>query len=217
MSRLSSQGTKFYVQNAVLPAGTAMTAITKAAPAEITVAALPVGWVNGSVVVPTGTGWKSIDGKPFAISDINVPANTLELLGSDTTEELADAVLGDVALVPFGESCMATMTFTSPAGTTIDVTTLCDVARETIDGMPGVSTWSATGFWDRADPMQARLRALKNTGEQVAFRVEFNDGSGLVFRASVNQFDIRMGVDQAVAFTIGGNMSGAINDLAVAA
>jgi len=36
-----------------------------------------------------------------------------------------------------------------------------------------------------------------------------------VFMGTVNQFDVTVGVDQAVAFTTGGNVSGEIVDLPV--
>ena len=214
--RLSSQGTKFFVQSAAGAPTAAATAASKAAPAEITFAAAPAGIVEGDVVVPNGFGWRSLDGRPFAVGDVSsADPFTVELVGSDTTGELNAATLGTLSEVTFGESCMATLTFTSPAGTTIDVTTLCDTARETISGLPAVSTWQATGFWDAADPMQKTLRDLYRSGQNVVFKCIFNDGSGLMFKASVNSFDVRVGVDQAIAYTVGGNISGPITDLPI--
>ncbi len=214
--RLSSQGTKFFVQSAAGAPTAAATAATKAAPAVITFAAAPVGIAEGDVVVPQGFGWRSLDGRPFAVG--NVATSTpfdVELVGSDTTGELNAATMGTLVEATFGESCVATLTFTSPAGTLIDVTTLCDVARETMNGLPAVSTWQATGFWDAADPMQKTLRDLYRSGKNVVFKCIFNDGSGFMFMAGVNSFDVRVGVDQAVAYTVGGNISGPITDLPI--
>ncbi|HKV17353.1 MAG TPA: hypothetical protein VJQ81_20070, partial [Reyranella sp.] len=212
--KLSSQGTKFYIGTPGAP-GAPVTAITKAAPPLLTWAAIPAGLADGDLVLPQGFGWRSIDNRPFKLANVGDVANTAELAGADTSGELAAASLGTLSEVTFGESCMATITLSSPAGTTIDVTTLCDAARETIDGLPGVSTWQATGFWDAQDPMQATLRALYKSQQKVPIQVIFNDGSGLLFMGSVNQFDITVGVDQAVAFTVGGNISGPITDLPI--
>jgi hypothetical protein len=214
--RLSSQGTKFFVQSAAGAPTAPITAATKAAPAVLTFAAAPVGIAEGDVVVPKGFTWRSLDGRPFNVGNVSsADPFTVELVGSDTTGELNAATLGTLSEVTFGESCMATLTFTSPAGTVIDVTTLCDSARETMTGLPAVSTWQATGFWDAADPMQKTMRDLYKSGQNVVFKCVFNDGSGFMFKASVNSFDVRVGVDQAVAYTVGGNISGPITDLPI--
>jgi predicted secreted protein len=209
----SSQGTKFYVQTG-LAAAVDVTDVTKAAPAVATLSAA-TGLAVKDVVYITGGNWRSIRERAFPISALVAEAATL--FDSDTTEEAADFDPTGVKAqeVNFSEACMATLTFTSPAGTVIDVTTMCDGARETLTGLPAVSTWQATGFWDASDPMQKVLRDLYRNGQNVVFKVVFNDGSGLVFRGSVNQFTITAAVDQAVAFTIGGNITGPITDLEV--
>ena len=141
-------------------------------------------------------------------------AEVATLYGSDSTKETnvlaAEAVASPVE---FSEACMATLTLTNPAGTTIDATTLCDDARVTLSGMPAVSTWQATGFWDADDAVQARLQELYTTGQYVVFKVQFADGSGVTFSGNVTSFDIRAGVDQAVAITVGGNLSGGMSRL----
>lgn len=200
-----------FVQTGDIPAGTVSTDATKAKPAVVSFAAPPAGVAVGDIVMPSGFNWRSIDGRPFQASVI--AANDVTLYDSDTVAEVADAALGSVAKVPLTEFCMATLTFTSPAGTDIDVTTLCDAARETVSGLPAVSTWQATGFWDADDATQLRLRELYRTGEKVVFVARFNDGSGLAFKANVNSFDVRAGVDQAVAITVGGTMSGQVSML----
>jgi hypothetical protein len=213
--RQSSTGTKFYVQSGALPAGEAITAATKAKPCVLTVAALPTGLVAGELVMVEGSGWKSIDDRPFTAS----PAVTtsITLAESDTTAEAnAAASTATVVEIPFSEACMATLTFNSPAGNVIDTTTLCDDARVTVSGLPAISTWQATGFWDASDAVQSRLADLYASGEYVAFKVIFADGSGLAFKANVNTFDVRAGVDQAVAITVGGSMSGRVTRIGVA-
>ena len=211
--RQSSQGTKFMVQSGDLAAGTALTAASKAKPATITFdTAAPVGLAVGDIIVPQLTSWKSLDNRPFEVSVLAAMVATL--FGSDTTKETN--VFGAAAVaspVEFSEACMATLTLSNPAGTTIDATTLCDDARVTLSGMPAVSTWQATGFWDADDAVQARLQELYTSGEYVVFKVQFADGSGVTFSGNVTSFDIRAGVDQAVAITVGGNLSGGMSRL----
>ena len=211
--RQSSQGTKFMVQSGDLAAGTPLSAATKAKPATITfTTAAPAGLAVGDVIVPQLTSWKSLDNRPFEVSVIAALVATL--FDSNTTNE-ANALSANAVASPvvFSEACMATLTLTNPAGTTIDATTLCDDSRVTLSGMPAISTWQATGFWDADDAVQVALQDLYRSGDYVAFQVRFKDGSGLVFMANVTSFDIRAGVDQAVAITVGGNLSGRMSRL----
>jgi hypothetical protein len=216
MSRQSSQGTRFMVQSLDLPAGTALVSATKAAPCVVTFAAPPgARYVVGAIVEPRTTGWKSLDSRPFQIKAVS--GNTITLADSDTTAEPNPILLGTVAVVPLTESCMATVTFTDPAGTTIDATTMCDMARVTMPGLPGLSTWQATGFWDGADATQMRLRELHRTREIAVFECIFADGTGLTFTASVNSLEVRAGVDQPVGITFGGTMTGLVSYIGTAA
>jgi Lambda phage tail tube protein, TTP len=211
--RQSSQGTLFMVQSGALGASADISAATKAKPSVLTFdTAVPAGMVAGSVIIPSKTAWKSLDGRPFVVDPL--AALDATLFDSDTTREVnafgADAEAG---VVTWSEACMATLTLTNPAGNTIDATTLCDDARVTLSGMPAISTWQATGFWDADDAVQTALQDLYRSGDYVAFQVKFKDGSGLTFMANVTSFDIRAGVDQAVAITVGGNLSGRMSRL----
>jgi hypothetical protein len=212
--RQSSTGTKFSVQTGDLAAGTAITSATRAKPAVVTVAALPVGLVEGEAVSVRGSNWKSVDNRAFTADP--VVANAITLNESDSSDEMNAALVGaTIVEISFSESCMATLTFNSPAGNVIDQTTLCDEARVTTSGMPAISTWQATGFWDATDAVQSRLADLYSSGAYVFFRCEFADGSGLMFNANVNSFDVRAGVDQSVAITTGGSMSGKVTRFGV--
>jgi hypothetical protein len=211
--RMSSQGAKFMVQSGDLAAGADIASATQAKPATITFdTAAPAGIAVGSIVQVQKSGWKSLDNRPFEVSVFATLVATL--YDSDSTGE-ANALSADAvaSVVDFSEACMATITLSNPAGTTIDATTLCDDARVTLSGMPAISTWQATGFWDADDAVQSRLQDLYRSGAYVAFKVQFVDGSGLTFSGNVTSFDIRAGVDQAVAITVGGNLSGGMSRL----
>lgn len=206
---ITSQGTKFLVQDGALNASAAIAGATKAAPTVMTLGAVPPADIAvGKIVIVKGSGWRSVEGRPIQVEALTGMQVTLG--DTDTTDEAAafPAIGASMASADFHEACMATLTFTSPAGAVIDVTTLCDMARKTINGLPGIATWNATGFWDSGDAVQKTLRALYRSGQNVAFQCLFIDGSGLAFLGSVNTFDIRVGIDQAVAITVGGNISG---------
>lgn len=212
INRQTSQGTRLLIQSGDLGAGTAVASATKAKPAVITFSALPPEFVAGAIVMPNGTDWKSLDGRPFQIASIDTTAKTITLADSDSSAEAnAINITGTVAAVDMIEACMATLTFTGPAGTDVDLTTMCDHARVTKPGLPGISTWQATGFWDITDQAQRRLRDLFRSREVVAMEAVYPDGSGLAFTASVSSFDVRAGVDQGVAITVGGTLSGAVS------
>jgi hypothetical protein len=186
---------------------------TKAAPAVVTFdTAVPVGTVVGSVLIPRNTGWKSLDDKPFRVS--NVAGLNITLEKSDTSDEIPDLdAAASADLAQWVEFCMATLTFTSPPGNDIDVTTLCDDERETVAGMPAPSTWAATGFWDADDTVQDMLEALKRSGDKTTYQALFRDGSGLIFLATTTSFDVAAGVDQAVTLNTGGTVSGGIRKI----
>ena len=213
MSRIRSEGTKMYVQTAEEGAAVPMTAITKAAPCVITFSALPDEFVDGRIVVPDGTGFRSIDGKPF---QIDVSGSTITLLDSDTSDEPDEAVLGTVTGVGMTEFCAGTANLTEGAGTDIDMTTMCDDERVTDTGLPAAPTWSATGFHDKDDASQSRMYALKRSKEKVVFAVQYRDNSGYTFLSNVNNYETRTGVDQPVAITAGGTVSKGTRRLSLA-
>jgi hypothetical protein len=209
---ISSQGTTFSMQTAMGAPSAPVTAATKAAPVVLTFTTLPVGLNAGDVVIPQGFGWKSIDGSPFQV-DIDSVAKTVTLLESDASKEASAATLGTITPVTMSETCVTGWTLTEPAGTTIDTTTLCDTVRQIIGGLPGIPTWQVTGFWDSQDPMQKTMRDVYKSGKTVVFECRFNDGSGVLYLGTVNTYDIRVALDQAIAYTAGGQVSGGVTDI----
>jgi hypothetical protein len=194
MSRLSSQGTIIMIESGTTPAGKAITAATKAKPCVLTVAAF-AGAV-GDIVMVRGTGWSTLDDRPFAVKASAAGSVTLE--DSDTTTETA--VLGAGALLespPLVELCRSTFTLNQPAGATIDVTTLCDEAHRIVSGLPAIATWQAAGFYDFNDLAMWAARSLYRSGNFATFKVKFRDGSGLAFSGNVNAFDLTMGINAA--------------------
>lgn len=207
MAAKSSQGTRVYIWNGAAPANHVISAVTKASPAVVTVASA-TGIAVGDIVVPKATGFKSIDDFPFRVAAVSTNDITLE--DSDTTDEAGTANAGDLDEYTLVELCVANFTTDQPAGTTLDVTTMCDVARRTLSGLPGQGTWTANGFHDGSDASQQIAREAYRSGDDQVFRLIFRDGSGVLFAGVLNQLNIGAAVDAPVTIALGGTINGRV-------
>ena len=211
--RISSQGTIIMIDDDSTLTTQVITAATKAKPCTITVAAGPTP-VVGDIIVPRHTNWPSIDGMPFKVSAVAAGVVTLE--DSDTTREVSvintvTVPVATIEITKFLELFRSTFTANQPAGATIDVTTLCDTAHRIVAGLPAIGTWTAAGFYDCQDPALTRARAAYRSGEDVVIDVRLPDGCGFTFMAIVNTFDVTLGINAAVANTVGGQIDGRVN------
>jgi hypothetical protein len=210
--RISSQGSIINISDPVDAVQDTIAAATKAKPCVITVtAAAPV---VGDIVVPRNTGWGSIEGMPFKVSAVVAMAVTLE--DSDTSgEQAAINTAGDppamLSMPTFKELCRSTFTANQPAGATIDVTTLCDNAHRLINGLPGIGTFTAAGFYDCGDLALQRARDCYRSGEKTVIDVIMADGCGWTFMALINTFDVTLGINAAVTNTVGGQIDGTVH------
>jgi hypothetical protein len=209
--RISSQGSIIRVSDEDIDTvQVAVTGATKAKPCVLT-CTTGVGMpVVGDIVVPRGTGWNSLDGMPFKVSVVASGAVTLE--DSDTTRE-PSAVAGgaQISKPDWLDFCRANFTANQPAGTTIDVTTLCDVAHRIVPGLPAIATWTSAGFDDCDDVALDRVRLAYRTGELIMLDVVKPDGCGFTFAAIVNTYDVTLGVNAAIANTVGGQIDGLVH------
>jgi hypothetical protein len=214
--RISSQGTVIMISEKAPPPATPIDIVsaTKAAPCVVTVGAGGTLPVVGDIIVPRNTGWNSIEAMPFKVMAATAGALTLE--DSDTTREPNDinttgTPAGTVEIPTFLELCRSNFTANNPAGATIDVTTLCDTAHRIVAGLPAIGTWTAAGFYDCQDDALARARDAYRSGEDVVIDVRLPDGCGFTFMAIVNTFDVTLGINVAVANTVGGQIDGRVN------
>jgi hypothetical protein len=209
MSRISSQGTVIQIQSGASPAGQSLSAGTKAKPCVLTGTALTAA--AGDIVVPVGTGFASLDGRPFKVKVGSATSVTLE--DSDTTGEAGsfNATDGKLTEPPLVELCRSTFTVNNPAGATIDVTTLCDDAHKIVSGLPAIGTWQANGFYDYSDAAMQVARDYYRDGSINTFVATFRDGSGIAFNATVNLFDLAAGINAAVTNNLGGNIDGLVS------
>ena len=211
MSRLSSQGSVIMISDDIKANQWSIAARTKAKPCVITLTAGTAPQA-GEIIVPHGTGWPSIDDMPFKVSAVDSEAITLE--DSDTTQggrrdqhRLDGLVYGPTWL----ELCRSNFNANNPAGATIDVTTLCDIAHRIVPGLPAIGTWTAAGFYDCQDAALDRARDCYRSGEEPVIDVRLPDGCGWTFMAIVNTFDVSLGVNAAVANNIGGQIDGQVH------
>ena len=210
MSRLSSQGSVIMISDDIEANQWSIVSATKAKPCVVTLVAGTAPQA-GEIVVPHGTGWPSIDDMPFKVSNVAGQALTLE--DSDTTKEAAaiNAVDGLVFGPTWLELCRSNFNANTPAGATIDVTTLCDVAHRIVPGLPAIGTWTAAGFYDCQDAALDRARDCYRSGEEPVIDVRLPDGCGWTFMAIVNTFDVSLGINAAVANNIGGQIDGQVH------
>ena len=213
MSRISSQGSVIMISDDTAPTPIDIVSATKAKPCVITVAA-GTSPVKGDIIVPRNTGWNSIEAMPFKVSAVAAGAITLE--DSDTSRETADinttgTPAATIEVPTFVELCRSNFTANQPAGATIDVTTLCDIAHRIVPGLPAISTWNAAGFYDCNDIALERARDVYRSGEKVVIDVRLPDGCGFTFMGIVNTFDVTLGINAAVANTLGGQIDGRIS------
>lgn len=207
MAAKSSQGTRVFIDNGAAPTAHVISAVTKASPAVVTVVS-PTGIAVGDIVVPKDTGFKSIDEFPFRVA--TVATNDITLEDSDTSDETGTATTGSLDEVTLVELCVANFTTDQPAGTTLDVTTMCDVARRTLSGLPGTGTWTANGFHDGSDASQQIARQAYRDGDDRIFRLIFRDASGVLFAGVLNQLNIASAVDAPVTIALGGTINGRV-------
>lgn len=210
MTEQLSQGARFYIEDGAAPTSHTISSVSKASPAVVAVGSA-TGLAVGDIVVPKNTGFKTIDDMPFRVSVVSTLNITLE--DSDTSDEVGTANTSTSSLdeYAFVEWCVVEFSTTSPAGTVIDVTTMCDVARRTRSGLPGQQSWTGNGFWDTADPAFPIVRAAYRGGDLQVFKLQWKDNSGITFRGTVDSLDMASGVDKAVTRNVGGKISGFIN------
>jgi hypothetical protein len=211
--RISSQGSVIMISDDIDATSVDIVSATKAKPCTITVAA-GASPVVGDIIVPRNTGWNSIEAMPFKVKSITGGVITLE--DSDTSRESADinttvAPHGTIEVPTFLELCRSNFTANQPAGSTIDVTTLCDVAHRIVAGLPAIGTWNAAGFYDCKDAALWRARDVYRSGEDVIIDIRLADGCGFTFAAIVNTFDVTLGINAAVANTLGGQIDGQVH------
>ena len=149
MAKFIMKNGSFWIGPSPAPAKVAITAATKGATTVLTV-------VNtaavGDIVVPTGTGWASIDGKPLRVT---VATGTTLTVGVDSSAETtafntATAMAQVYKSADWTEFCLSGLDIDSGTADTINVGTFCD-AGAALAGAASNGTVNITGFIDVSD------------------------------------------------------------------
>jgi hypothetical protein len=207
MTASTTIGLESYLTKAsATPVALVPTAISKAKPAEVTVAA-STGVVAGDVVYMANTGFKELDGQYFIAG--TVAATSIDLVGSDTT-----ASTGTLAATPelvaypvldMVKMCLATVDPASEAAGTTSVGTYCDPSA-TVPSVSQAGTLTMTGFVDN-QAYYEELNLAAFDGVQRILNVVLPQGLGnIVVPATLSSIGWQLPVDGAIGFTTSGAM-----------
>lgn len=157
----------------------------------------------GDLIMVSGTGWKSIDGKLVRVTafdgtsgDLTVAADTF---AENTTPTLADIKAGQMT---WHHACLSEFSANPGTPGEVDATTMCDTARVTLPGLASPGTASFSGFFDLDD---AGMKALMDAEEDAKPRyliAKSRRGQMAIFHGVVSSFSIgSLTVEGAIPFT----------------
>lgn len=179
------------------------TAVTKAAPAEITAAnTLKAG--DLVYLAADSTGLSEIDGKWWVVGP-NPTGTEFTLLGSDTTASAGTFTAG-TDIKGYAETdmvclCLSEITFNRDAPDTISTATFCD----TTASIPGSNTSAGSvdfgGYVNIADADYKELLKLEASGDDTTWRVMLPGNGYIVFPAVINQISIGVPLEGAVTYS----------------
>jgi len=192
MSVKSTKGLTVYMSGTTTPAKVVPTAITKAAPAVVSVTS-STGMADGQLVAISGTGFPELDGEMFIVGALT--PTEFKLIGSDTTATAGtlgtspEATYMDVT-TDMDALCLATIGINAETSTPISVATFCDPTAS----IPGVEAGAGTldlGFYvDTTSPGYKALLVAEADGNERVFVINFPSNGDLVMRGIVSSVTI---------------------------
>lgn len=204
---VSSQGTRFFIQN-IVGVGTAktITGITKANPAVVTSTAH--GLATGDVVALAAiVGMVELNGLEVPIKVLT--ANTFELCKVDSTSYTTWTSGGTATPFGFVESCQhKSYNFDDPGAAEQDVTTLCSEEKEFDIGLPDPGTFTADMHYVEDDPAHIELDTARSDGLQRWFKIKKRNGYFKVYYGAVKSFNDSGAVDGRNAGSLSIRISG---------
>lgn len=190
MAAYSTKGQAAYVlKGSATAASLTPTAITKAAPAVVTVTSTTGLTVGDLVTIPaTGavgaTGFPEIDGKSWVIGSIP-NATTFTLLGSDTTGS-SGSLAGSPSISHFATSskmvstCFSDITLNPEAPNQVSVATFCDPSATITSQVVGAGSVDISGFVDVSDAGYKELDLARNDGLARKMVVKLGSSQGYI-------------------------------------
>jgi hypothetical protein len=172
-------GVGIAVQSALATA-LVLTGITKASPGVASYTGTDPA--NGDYVYLEVEGMHQLNSMVVRVADVDTGANTFELEGVDTT--LFDTfVSGSAEVITFGTALATAIDVNGSGGDFdfIDVTTIHDLVKKQIPGLPSAGTFTFNNIWDPADAGQVALKYASDNQLIRAIRFTFANGKKLVF------------------------------------
>lgn len=211
MAIINTTGVAIYLSTGdAAPVDLVPTAISKAAPAVVTVASV-AGLTVGDVIVMGTTGFAELDDKFFAVGDINATNNTFTLIGSNTllsTGSLSASPTGTVTTAADQvKLCLSSIEIAADSVNEIDVSTYCEVG--TLPGKKTPGTLTLTGFADPEDAGIAELAIADEDGISRFIEVVMpGTGNGyLIGKVTLSGLSYTVPLEGAVGFTISGTQN----------
>ena len=208
----SSKGTKVCVlKGSATATSLTPTAISKAAPAVVTVASVTGLTVGDLVKFPDTTevgyaGFSELAGKTYAISKITAVGNTFELAGADTKASTGTlAATPSISQYPSATSmlclCLSSLAFNPESANSISTATFCDPSASIASQVVGAGTIDIGGFVDIADAGYKELIAAEADGKSRSWRITLGNNQGyILFDGVLSALSLDIPLDGAIAF-----------------
>ena len=212
MPAVSTKGLSVYLHKGGVAATELIpTAITKAKPAVVTVAAA-TGLTKGDVVKLDTTGFKELDGKTFVVGTVDAAANTFELIGADTTA--STGVLGANPKAHVYKAadqiklCLSSIDFSTEQGGSVGVGTFCDPSASIATPPATAGSVTMAGYIDKADLGYGELlKAVEDGASRMLQIVLPQDQGYIVAPLALSSLGWTTPLEGAIGFTASGSLS----------
>jgi hypothetical protein len=170
MAKFIMKNGSFWVEKRSTATDPVVTGATKGTTTQLTVAnTLAVG----DVVIVSGSGWASLDGKAGEVTVASGTAITVKLDSSaETTVFNVKATIHQIKASDWVEACLAGLDIDSGTADSIAVGTFCD-AGAAIAGAGTNGTVNINGFVDPGDPGYQELLKASEDGIPRNFKLVF--------------------------------------------
>ena len=206
-----------FSKGAATPTSVTPTAISKAKPAVVTVASVST-LAAGMIAAPIDTGFPELDGKLFAVGNIDGTGNTFTLLGSDTTNSTATLGAAPTINVTLDADmvcpCFSEFTINRDPPDSIDAGTFCDPSLQVASAAAAAGTFEFSGNIDVSEPSSAatiaytELLAAEADGLERELRIGVPGNNGYILAPiTITLISWEFALDQPNRFTGAGQFS----------
>lgn len=201
---------KLEVQSA-LGSPVTMQDITVATDGTTTVDATGHGFLNGDLVVLALTeGMDQLDGQAARVANKTTDAFELEGIDASAYDAFVSGTVKKVtSLATFAKA--QTVSAPNPPSQKIDITTLIDVVKKNVFGLPEAPDGTIGALFNPGGATEAIIKTATNTNSPLVFRITYADSRKTVFNSYVSGgtgFDLQpnAAAKSTVSFTPIGEM-----------